>query len=350
MKIIGNCKALGIGSLPHENAADAWDDIFNYFPATPFWPQLPKRSYYENMYLQFSEHIPGRKIDDKNNRFYIDKAQNLQPVMEKFYNAYLTEDFNAFEVSRKYCEGLYYALDLMENNKDYFDEIQFIKGQLTGPVSFGLQVVDENKKPIFYDEMLHDILIKNLERKAQWQEKMLTKIHENVILSVDEPYLSSIGSGVLIINRDQVISDIESIYKSINCVKATHCCGNTDWSLLMETSADILLFDAYNYTQHLSLFTSELKSFLDRGGCLGWGIAPSIPNELLKSNVENLIQRIEDGVALLVKKGLDHDTILHQSFITPACGLGPLSIAEAKYAMQLTKSVSELMQDKYNLE
>lgn len=349
MKVIGNCRALGIGSLPHHKPDDAWDDILNYFPNIPFWPQLPKRSYYENMYLQFSEHIPGREIDEDKKRFYINKTQDLQPAMEDFYNKYLSEDANAFELSRKYCEGFYYAMDLIENNKDYFDELQFIKGQVTGPVSFGLQVVDENKKPIFYDEIFHDILLKNLERKAQWQEKMLTKINENVILSVDEPYLSSVGSGVLIINRDQVVSDIESIFKSLNCVKATHCCGNTDWSLLMETSADILLFDAFNHIQHLSLFTSELKPFLERGGCLGWGIVPSIAHDLLKSNVENLIQRLEDGMDLLVKKGLDHDTILRQSFITPACGLGPLSLAEAKYAMQLTQSISEQMQAKFEL-
>jgi len=211
MKVIGNCRALGIGSLPHDNPAEAWDDILNYFPNIPFWPQLPKRSYYENMYLQFSEHLPGREINEEKQQFYIDKTQNLQPAMEEFYNTYLSEDVKAFEISREYCEGLSYALELVQKDNDYFSESEFIKGQVTGPVSFGLQVVDENKKPIFYDEMFHDLLLKNLERKTQWQQEILIKLNKNVIISVDEPYLSSVGSGVLILNRDQVINDIEYI-------------------------------------------------------------------------------------------------------------------------------------------
>ncbi|WP_455392577.1 hypothetical protein [[Eubacterium] cellulosolvens] len=350
MENIGNCKALGIGSLPHTNAADAWDDVLNYFSKIPFWPQLPKRRYYENMYLQFSEHIPGRQIDLENQSFFIDRTQDLQPAMERFYQQYLSEDIDQLGISREYIEGLYYALDLLDNNDDFFYDIEFIKGQVTGPVSFGLQVVDQDKKPIFYDEMLHDILLKNLERKTRWQQEVLAKINQNMIISVDEPYLSSIGSGVLILNRDQVIEDIEKIFKVLTCLKATHCCGNTDWSLLLETSADILLFDAYNYTTHLALFASDLDSFLNRGGCLGWGIVPSTVNELEKTGVEELIKRLEDGIQLLVKKGLDQKSILRQSYVTPSCGLGNISIAHAKYAMQLTKTISEHMRAKYKLD
>ncbi len=350
MKFIGNCKPLCIGSLPYTDPKIAWQRILDNFPEMPFWPQLPKRSYLENMYLQFSEHMPGRKIDMDNQRFYIDIQQDLQPEMERFYNSYMSNDIDYFKISRDYCEGLYAGLELFDQDEDKFADAEFIKGQLTGPISFGLQVTDEAKKPILYDEMLHDILVKNLQRKAQWQERMLGKINQNIILSIDEPYLSSVGSGILNLDRNQVIEDLETIFQSLNCVRATHCCGNTDWSLLMATSAEILLFDAYNYTKNVALFAQDLEEFLARGGCLGWGIVPSIGADLDNVTMEILVTRLEDGIKLLESKGLDRDQILQQSMITPACGLGNLSQAQAETAMKLTRSISEFMREKDGLK
>ena len=90
MNIIGNCKAFCIGSLPYTDASSAWQDILGYFTEIPNWPQLPKRNFLENMYLQFSEHLPGLQIDFENERFFVDKTQDLQLAMEEFYNSYLS--------------------------------------------------------------------------------------------------------------------------------------------------------------------------------------------------------------------------------------------------------------------
>ena len=350
MQPLGYCKQLGIGSLPEIDANKAWLGILYNFPDIPFWPQLPKRSYLENMYLQFSELIPGRVIDQKKQRFFIDKAQNLQQEMEEFYNAYLSNEIEVFKVSREYCEGIYSGLELYEQNPGLFEGAEFIKGQITGPISFGLQVIDNADKPILYDEMLHDILVKNLQRKAQWQEQVLSKINENVIISVDEPYLSSVGSGFLNLNRQQVIDDLETVFQPLKCIKATHCCGNTDWSLLMETSADLLLFDAFNYSKNFVLFASAIKSFLARGGLIGWGIVPTTSSELHKVNQKDLIKHLEDGISKLADKGLDRELVSHQSLITPACGMGNLSVKQAEKVMTLTKAISDHMRVKYSLE
>jgi hypothetical protein len=344
---IGECKAMGIGSLPYDDPQAAWSDILQYFPEIPFWPQLPKRSYLENMYLQFSEHLPGRQVDLENERFFIDKTGDLQSEIEAFYNEYLSEDISRFKVSRDYCEGIYSGLDILESDPTFFAGIEYIKGQITGPVSFGLQIIDENQKSIYYNEQLHDILLKNIERKAQWQENELQRICKNSIISVDEPYLSSIGSGVINLNRNQVISDMDTIFKSIQGLTATHCCGNTDWSLLMATSVDILLFDAFNYSANLALFSNDLEKFLARGGLIGWGIVPSTSQELNEVDKKTLIDRLEDGLQLLVNKGLDKDVLLRRSLITPSCGLGPLSFDESKVAMGLTKAISDHMRQIY---
>lgn len=350
MTISGNFKPFGIGSLPFKDSKLAWESIFEYFPEIPFWPQLPNRSFLENMYIQFSEHLPGRVIDLDKEKLFINTTSDLQPEIEGFYNDYLTNDLERYKVSRDYCEGIYAGLDLVSENNEPFVSIEFMKGQITGPVSFGLQVADEQLKPILYNEMLRDVMVKNLQRKAEWQEAILGKFNENVIVSVDEPYLSSIGSGLLNLNRDNIVNDIESVFKNLKAYKAMHCCGNTDWSLITETSIDILLFDAYNYMNNFILFSSDIQEFLDRGGCLGWGIVPSTPDALESVDQNSLINHLEAGINSLSKKGIDKEKIIHQSFITPSCGLGTITPDQARTAMALTRNISGYMRKKYDFD
>jgi len=48
-----------IGSLPYQDPADACQRVLQYLRDLPAWPQLPIRSFLENMYAQYSEGFPG---------------------------------------------------------------------------------------------------------------------------------------------------------------------------------------------------------------------------------------------------------------------------------------------------
>jgi hypothetical protein len=350
MKLSADCKPFGIGSLPYTTGPEAWEKVLDFFPQIPFWPQLPKRSYLENMYVQYSEGLPGLELDLKKERIFVNIKTENQQETEQFYNKYLSEDLDGFKVSRDYSEGIYSGLEIFRENPNSFDPMEFIKGQITGPVSFGLQIIDQEQKPILYNEMYHDIVVKQLQRKAQWMQKVLKEINPNMIISVDEPYLSSLGSGFINLQREQVVEDLEIIFNSQTGLKAMHCCGNTDWSIITDTSLDILLFDAYDYMKNLILFSSDIQSFLDRGGILGWGIVPTTGEELANTNVEELSKKLEEGFGALEKKGLDKDELLHRSLITPSCGLGNLSVEYAEQAMEYTKQISDRIRGKYELE
>ena len=63
-----NCRATGIGSTPHTDPATAVDFVLETFSDIPHWPQLPRRVFRENMYVQYSEHVPGVLIDDEEER------------------------------------------------------------------------------------------------------------------------------------------------------------------------------------------------------------------------------------------------------------------------------------------
>ena len=158
--------ATGIGSLPHPDPQDALELILSTFPTIPFWPQLSRRDFRENMYAQFSEDLVGVKIDVPHEWIGAMIDDETLAGAEKFYARYLENDPAPFAVSREYAAGLY----ALRDQRDMLRDARWIKGQVTGPISFGLKVVDQNLRPMLYDETLRDVLVKHLARKAQWQE------------------------------------------------------------------------------------------------------------------------------------------------------------------------------------
>ncbi len=327
--------ATGVGSMPHTDIATAMRVMFENFATLPYWPQLPRRDFRENMYAQFSENLVGIQIDLPHEWLGLVKHDDMMAEIEAFYARYLQDDPNLFAISPEYAAGLY-ALHQAGN---VLNNARWIKGQITGPISFGLKVVDQTLKPMLYDEALRDVLVKHLARKAQWQEKFLSNLGPTIIF-VDEPSLALIGASVVALNRDEVVRDLEEIFAAIHGLKGTHCCGNTDWSMLLETSVNIISFDAFNYAENLALFAVDVKRFLDRGGVLAWGIVPTVEEEVAKATAESLIARLDAAMGLLIKKGIDRDLLYERALITPACGLGTVSVPAAERAFRLTKQVS----------
>ena len=345
--------ATGVGSMPHPETREALRVMFENFSAIPYWPQLPKRDFRENMYAQFSEDLVGVQIDLPQEWMGLVKDDNTMAQIEAFYARYIENNSDLFAVGREYAAGLYALRDY----HDALKKVKWIKGQVTGPISFGLKVVDQNLKPMLYDEALRDVLVKHIARKAQWQEKFLSNVgagssHSSAtqggetsplqpIIFIDEPSLALIGASVVALNRDEVVRDLEEVFSALHCVTGTHCCGNTDWAMLLQTSVNIISFDAYNYAENLALFADDVKRFLDRGGVLAWGIVPTIEEQIARETAESLTARLDAAVNLLVKKGIDRDLLYERALITPACGLGTVSLAAAERAFALTRGISE---------
>lgn len=339
--------ATGVGSVPHTDTTTAMHIMLDNFSTLPYWTQLPKRNFCENMYAQFSEDLPGIVLDSANETISVITGDETLAQVEAFYARYLEDNLDLFAVSREYAAGLYALRDA----GDALKNARWLKGQVTGPISFGLKVVDQNLKPMLYDEVLRDVLVKHLARKAQWQERVLSSVGAGLapaqiptIIFVDEPSLALIGASVVALNRDEVIRDLEEVFSAIHGLKGTHCCGNTDWSMLLETSVNIISFDALNYAENLALFADDVKKFLDRGGVLAWGIVPTVEEEIANATVESLVARLNAAMGLLVKKGIDRDLLYERALITPACGLGTVSIAAAEKAFRLTCEVSRQLQ------
>jgi hypothetical protein len=158
------------------------------------------------------------------------------------------------------------------------------------------------------------------------------------ILFFDEPSLSSFGSAFSGLNREDVVLSLNECFRGVQGLKGVHCCGNTDWSVILAANFDILSFDAYGYLETLSLYPKELKAFLEKGGILAWGIVPT-SEHILKENALSLVERFEKGIGVLSKKGIDRG-LLRRAIITPSCGTASLSIPLAERVCQVTAEVS----------
>jgi len=335
------CLPTVIGSMPHTDPAEACSLVTHYLKDMPAWPQLPKRSFLENMYVQFSQGFPGVVV--KENSIYIDRSQDLDKPLEQLYAAYLENDSDKYPISPEYATGLHYFLALKDLSP------KAVKGQITGPITWGLTVADDSGKAIIYDDVLGDAVTKLLRLKASWQEKKLKEVCPNTIIFVDEPYMAAYGSTATgFLSKDRVINLLEEMFGGISGLKGVHCCGNTDWSVLLDTSADIISFDAYNYAQSLSLYPAEVKKFLERKGAIAWGIVPNDEESLAKESVASLKDRLEEAMAPFTRKGIRFQQLIEQGLLTPSCGLASLAAKEASaWALELLAELSIKIRKRY---
>ncbi len=346
------CLPTAIGSVPHIDPREACKIILENFKEIPPWPQLPNRSFLENMYVQYTEGMPCVVIDKENRKIYFDLSKQFDQQVEDFYQRYLSDDLESFSISRRFASGFYSMLEALKESS--WEGIKFIKGQITGPVSFGLTVTDEDKKPLLYNELMIDVIVKSLSMKLRWQEKELNKNFPKTkaIIFFDEPYLMSYGSAFVSLDREAIIGYLRELKNSIKGLSGVHCCGNTDWSLFTEAGVDIISFDAYDYTEKIALYPSQLKSFIKKGGILAWGIVPSsfpTPNQIAKEDLRSLVKKFEEKVGLFVSKGFDKDELFQNALVTPNCGTGSMPQDLAEKTLKLTREVSDEMRRKYKL-
>ncbi|MFC2059796.1 methionine synthase [Chloroflexota bacterium] len=326
------CLPTIIGSMPHTDPEAACAQITRYLKDIPAWPQLPKRSFLENMYVQYSQGFPGIVVESGS--LYVNRQPDLDTPLEQLYAAYLANDIDKYAIRPNYAAGLASFLS-MENLSPLA-----AKGQLIGPVSWAMVVSDYDRQLVVYDDTLVDAAAKLLRLKAGWQEKQLRKISKNTIIFVDEPYMVSFGSGYVQLSKEKVIELLEEVLGGISGLKGIHCCGNTDWSVLLNTSVDIISFDAYNYAQSLSLYPEDINKLLERNGAIAWGIIPNNEESLAKETVASLQDRLEEAMAPFTRDGVRFKQLIEQGLLTPSCGLGSMASPEA--AEQVLKLLAEL--------
>jgi methionine synthase II (cobalamin-independent) len=329
---------IGIGSLPYKDPFKASEVVLNYFPDSPCWPQLPSRDFREGMLTQFTEGMPGIVADRE--KVYFHSPFNPASEWEKFYETSSEGHGDDFTIGKEYASGFYAFLELLNTRKP-----SLVKGQITGPITFGLGVSDEKKIPILYDPNLKEMFLKITTSKARWQEKKLKEAAPGAetLIFFDEPLLTGYGSISMNLGKDEIIECLNRVTSILQGLSGIHICGATDWSVIMETGIKVIHFDAYRFFPNMLVYASELKRFLLDGGILAWGIVPAEDEFLEQETTSSLLKSLEEKIGLLIKEGIPEEVLMKNSLLSQSCGLSTVSEHLAEKALKLTKEVSSNM-------
>ncbi|MBC2721398.1 methionine synthase [Desulfosporosinus sp.] len=324
--------ATGVGSVPQTSGDEALKLIWESAPQAPHWPQLPKagpESSFVGQYLNVL--IETGIIEDFENPKFQMETTDWVERMTEFYSLYL----EAIEGNERALERFGFSPQGGEGFEAFYRDLEgfgtrdalLLKGQLSGPLTVGMQITDKNRRSSYYDDTLRDMLLKALALHAEWQTKRLRTFGLPVLMTVDDPALYGFGASTHVtLKREQLIQDLDTIFEGIirqGGIPGAHVCAGMDWSLLFDSKVQVVNFDAYDYFQSMMALAEPLKGFLNRGGIISWGIVPTNP-VAWEETAPSLVQRLENNIKELVKRGIDEDLLRQQSMLTPSCGTGTL--------------------------
>lgn len=322
----------GIGSLPHTDPSEACRIVLDSVDI-PFWPQLPHRSFLELMVPQYSEGFPFIRIEGE----HVTLVQPDEPAVTKFYETIAGKA--GFPISEQQAAGFYAFTDILQKQGRKLD---CVKGHITGPLTFTLSVTDGQKRPAFFNDELRELALELLKGKADWQIRQLGSYAEKVLIFIDEPILSALGTSAYIgVNTEEasrMLKEIVNHIKGSGGIAGIHCCGKADWPLILSSGVDVFNFDSYFYWDTLGIYPEEFRSFLDNNGYIAWGIVPT--TDIIRGvTLEGLCEQLERGLTALEKTGVPREKLRRQALLTPSCGTGSLNVQDALKVFSLLKAL-----------
>ena len=337
--------ATGVGSLPHRSAEKACAFIARTFPQTPFWPQLPKHSLLEGMNLQVSYGLPFLEVNEEKAEVRFDSLRDEARELEKVYRSYLNGELDPYALPPRYAAGFAGMMqDLTERERI---GLYFFKGQVVGPITFGLAIQDGQKRNVIHNEVVFDGLLKGLILRGRWIIQQMKTVCPKVILFLDEPGLSGYGSAFFSVDADTIsrrLNEVIEDFQDQGALVGVHCCGNTDWPLLLKTKANIVNFDAWGFFDRFSLYPEAIHEFLSRDGILAWGIVPT--SEFTGGEtVKGLREKLEGEFQEISRKGIPEKTLRERCLLTSSCGMGLMHPEDAEKAMALLSDLSRELRE-----
>jgi hypothetical protein len=351
-----------MGIMPHTDVDKALALALNL--DIPFWPQLPKLSFYEDMYVQAAHSFPGIGIDPLGERIFFDTTRFEEDLISYSQRMDQPEMFALREE---------YSLTLRRFLEQELWQYVAIRGQLTGPVSLGFRIVDEHSKPIIYNEAVKSLLFDFIQRRVNLQYQQLREKNQNAFVWLDEPGLGWVFSGLTGYNDAQAKADYQDFLQGIQGTKALHLCANVNLPYLLELGIEILSFDAYQLETMPAGYARPAGEFLKQGRIISWGIVPTDAPSLEKETPETLAERLSgfwDKISQYA--GIEARQIAEQALIAPArcClknigqvgslndspqqgvitrALTPIEERIVELAFSYVKKISLLLKDRYRL-
>ncbi|MBW1959434.1 MAG: hypothetical protein JRF31_10490 [Deltaproteobacteria bacterium] len=338
MTVPGNLQTTAMAVMPHKDTDRALDLALTM--DIPFWPQLPHVSYTEDMYVQAAEHFPGILLDMENRilRFSMENfIIEFEETMAHF------DEPEYFDISKEYSVVYHRFLEMDLSDRPA------IRGQLEGPISFGLNVLDQDKRPILFDDTIRPFMFEFMSRRINVQLDRLKQMNPNAFMFVDEPGLQFLFSALSGYDSTKAKNEMEQFFAMIQRPRGVHLCGNPDWDFLLGLDLDILSLDIYQNGEIFSSYSESIKRFLDRGGVIAWGIVPTNFEPFEAETINALVQRLKKIWNSLANKGIDREFLISRSLISPAtcCLVNPDGEKTVEKAFKVVTELSQRLRYKY---
>jgi hypothetical protein len=297
-----------MGIMPHRNVDQALRLALSL--DIPFWPQLPKVSMYEDMYVQTSQNFPGIAIDFDKGRLSFDTSR-----FERELDAYLAK----MDVPETFALTTQYSAVFRKFLSRELQDYKAIRGQNIGPVSFGFKVLDENLKPIIYDDEARTILFDFIQKKANIQYGELKERNPNAFVWLDEPGLAYVFSGLSGYNEQQAREHYHDFVEGLEGPKGLHLCAEVNLPYLLELGVEILSFDAYQIGFMPKEYAGNVAEFIKKGGIISWGIVPTESTVLATQTPRTLAATLSGYWEVVSQNtGLSLNQIAMQALVAPA--------------------------------
>lgn len=338
--IPGKLLTTAMAILPHDEVEAALNLALSL--DIPFWPQLPHVSYYEDMYVQAAEHFPGIILLPEQNSIRFDTGRFYEELPEMLAH---WDDLSYFDISETYSVVYHRFLSLD------LSSYPAIRGQLEGPISFGLKILDENDRPLIFNDEVRQVLMDFMARRAQSQLVHLKSRHPGAFMFIDEPGLQFVFSSMSGYTDTKAKEDLDRFFSQIDRPRGIHLCGNPDWQFLLQRDLDILSMDIYTNAEVFRCYGKDIKRFLDRGGVLSWGLVPTGFEAFNRESRDHLISLLEEVWQTLGDAGIPLEQILNQSLLGPAtcCLINPDREKTVAQAYAWVKDLSRHLREKYHL-
>ncbi|WP_095982582.1 hypothetical protein [Melittangium boletus] len=339
LEVLPPLATTGIGSLPHTHLEEGLQAALAL--DIPFLPQLPVGRPSEFMIPQALEGLPGLRWDE-HGLCTVDLEEwsaGRAAFEERLETALDSGSLEAFEPSLEGCRAWRPFLWEVENRK-----LPFAKAQLAG--SFTARLVTRTREGVSalevpgLDAGIHRLGL----ARALAMVKALRRTGTTPLFFLDEPGLSAFSRG----NARHLLAlqELRLLVVALRregALVGVHCCGNTDWALLLDAGLDVLAMDVRRSLDAVLEESGPFSRFLDSGATLSLGIIPTEPSSAY--DVGELVDAVEVSLEAALPPGRSFAREGVQMLLTPACGLAMRSVEDAGLVLEQLQVAKRRLQD-----
>jgi methionine synthase II (cobalamin-independent) len=309
-----------IGSLPSTDPAEASALVLRTLPDLPAAPQLPKRSAAEGMLAQVTCCIPGVSTTPDGALRVDDDELEEPPAINGL-------DEEAWRGTLAFLDGVTHRRGP-------------VKLQLAGPITVAVGLIKAGAEVAPALSTAATAVAGT--GRALVREAGLRAPGAPLVVFLDEPGLVALAEPEFPIDLDDAVDLLSGALAALGheVVTGVHCCGATDWSLVLQAGPDILSLPVDLVP---TLDPSATAGFLDRGGWIAWGVVPT--DRPVGDRGDALWRSLKDAWADLTEGGCDPLRLRRQAVLTPACGLAGHGPAQAQHILALTARLGERLRE-----